>query len=130
MFSYSHSIIPLPMHPTLITELRIGYLTESSHLYVKRDQEKLHLTMHSYVHISTHHTTSHHKNPFLSNLFVLVCSDSDEFGFFEYEGFEGTIWKLHDVITSDEVESGLVFLHGVQDCLRKKWDVDKGSGWL
>ena len=50
-------------------------------------------------------------------LVVLVGSDGDEVGLGEHVGAEGAVGQLEDVVGPDDVEPGLVLVHGVQDGL-------------
>lgn len=50
-------------------------------------------------------------------LFILIRSDSDELRLRENVGPEGAERKLHYVVGSDDVKSGLVFMHRIQNCL-------------
>lgn len=44
-------------------------------------------------------------------LFILIGSDSDELCFRENVSPEGAVWKLHYVVGSHNMKSGLVFMH-------------------
>ncbi len=52
-------------------------------------------------------------------LFILIRSDSDELRLRENVSPEGAVWKLHYVVGSHNMESGLVFMHRIQNCLEK-----------
>ena len=50
-------------------------------------------------------------------LFVLVGSDRQELRLLEHVCPEGGVGQLQDVVGPNEVEAGLVLVHGVQDRL-------------
>lgn len=50
-------------------------------------------------------------------LFILIGSDSDELSLGENISPKGAEWKLHYVVGSHNMKSGLVFVHGIQNCL-------------
>ena len=55
-------------------------------------------------------------------LFILVSCDCNELGFLEDVSAERRVGKLHDVVGADQVETRLILVHRVQDCL-KRWKV-------
>ena len=54
----------------------------------------------------------------LCNLFILISRHADELGLFEDVRPEGGVGQLEDVVGADQVEPGLVLVHGVQDGLQ------------
>lgn len=52
------------------------------------------------------------------DLLVLVGCDCHELGLGEDVGPEGAAWELQHGVGFDDVESGLVSVHGVQDGLQ------------
>lgn len=58
------------------------------------------------------------KKSIFGYLIILVRCHSNEFGFGEQVGPKCTIRKFQDVIGSDNVKPGLVFMHGVQYSLQ------------
>jgi len=59
------------------------------------------------------HTTS-----LLAYLVVLICCHSHEIGLRENVGPERTVGEFEDIVGPDDVEAGLVLVHGVQDGLQ------------
>ena len=53
-----------------------------------------------------------------TDLFVLICCHRDEGGFLEDDGFLWAVWQAHEVTTPENVEAGLVLVHGVEDVLQ------------
>ena len=54
----------------------------------------------------------------LCNLFILISRHANELGLFEDIRPEGGVGQLEDVVGPDEVEPGLVLVHGVQYSLQ------------
>ena len=54
----------------------------------------------------------------LCNLFILISRHADELGLFEDVRPEGGVGQLEDVVGADQVEPGLILVHGVQDGLQ------------
>ena len=50
-------------------------------------------------------------------LFILIGSDSDELRLRKNISPEGAVWKLHYVVSSHYMKSGLVFMHRIQNSL-------------
>ena len=50
-------------------------------------------------------------------LLILIGSDSDELCLWENICPEGAVRKLHYIVGSHNVKSGLVLVHGIQNCL-------------
>lgn len=53
-------------------------------------------------------------------LVVLIGCDSDEVSLGKDVGPEGTVWKFQNVVGSHDMKPGLVFVHGVQNRLKRE----------
>ena len=56
----------------------------------------------------------------LGNLFVLVRRHADELGLFEDVSPERRVGQLHDVRGADQVKARLVFVHRIENRLKKE----------
>lgn len=53
-------------------------------------------------------------------LFILVCSNSNELCFFEYESFNWWPWYFNQVIRFHDVQSWLITMHRIEYCLKRE----------
>lgn len=56
----------------------------------------------------------------MTNLVILVGSDSNEISLREHVGSERAVWEFQYVVGSHNVKSRLVFVHGVKYRLKYK----------